>query len=240
MVLYGVKGRVGLIVPHEDYTTEYEFNRLAPEEVVFYTTRIFLKSVSREDLVRMSEEVDSALDRIPPKVDLVIYHCTSGTFILGPKWEEGILERIRGRLNVTATSTMKSVVEALKYLGLSRVSLVTPYTRELNEAESKYLLQFGVRVVKDSCLSLTSSEAMCAVEHDEIKQLVEKADTPEAQGIFISCTGLKTMGLIDELEETYRKPVVSSNSATFWNVLRLCRLRANIKGYGRLLLTVVG
>lgn len=237
-MLYGIKGRVGLIVPHEDYTTEYEFNKLAPDEIAFYTTRIFLKSVSREDLMKMSEELIFALDRIPPKVNLVVYHCTSGTFILGPKWEEEILERIRSRLNVTAISTMKSVVEALKYLNLSKISLVTPYTKELNERESEYLLQFGVRVVKDSYLSLTGSEAMCAVESSEIKQLIEKANTPEAQGIFISCTGLKTMGLIDEFEETYKKPVVSSNSATFWNVLRLCGIRGvNIRGYGKLLLT---
>lgn len=236
-MLCGVKGRVGLIVPHEDYTTEYEFNKLAPEEVVFYTTRIFLKSVSREDLMKMSEEIDFALERMPPKVNLVVYHCTSGTFVLGPKWEDGILERIKSRLNVTAISTMKSVVEALKYLKLDRVSLITPYTKELNEKESEYLSQFGVKVVKDSCLSLTSSEAMCAVEHDELKRLIEKVDTPEAQGIFISCTGLKTMGLIDELEEVYEKPVISSNSATLWNILRLCRLRkVYIKGYGKLLL----
>jgi len=237
-VLYGIRGRIGLIVPHEDYTTEYEFNKLAPYEVAFYTTRIFLKSVSKEDLMKMSEEVDFVLGRIPPKVNLVVYHCTSGTFILGPKWEEEILERIRSKLNVTTISTMKSVVETLKYLNLNKISLVTPYTKELNEKESEYLLQFGVKVVKDSYLSLTSSEAMCAVESSEIKQLIEKANTPEAQGIFISCTGLKTMGLIDEFEETYKKPVISSNSATFWNILRLCGVRGvNIKGYGKLLLT---
>jgi maleate isomerase len=237
MVLYGVKGRVALIIPHEDYTTEYEFNRLAPKDVAFYTVRMLLKSVSREGLVEMSRELDSALDRAPARVNLAVYHCTSGTFILGPKWEEDILRRIEGRLNVASTSTMRSVVEALKHLGLSKISLATPYTKELNDYESNYLLQFGIRVVKDSYLSLTSSEAMCSVERDELKQLVERADTSESQGIFISCTGLKTMGLIDEFEETFRKPVVSSNSATFWNVLRLCGIGGvNIRGYGKLLM----
>jgi len=236
MTLYGAKGRIALIIPHEDYTTEYEFNRLAPEDIAFYAVRILLKSVSREGLMEMSKELDFALDRTPARVNLAVYHCTSGTFILGPKWEEEILKKIEQRLNVTSTSTMKSVVEALKYLGLNRISLVTPYTKELNDYESNYLLQFGIKVVKDSFLSLTSSEAMCSVERDELKQLIERADTPESQGIFISCTGLKTMGLIDEFEETYKKPVISSNSATLWNILRLLGVRdVSIKGYGKLL-----
>ena len=41
--------------------------------------------------------------------------------------------------------------------------------------------------------------------------------------------------LIAELEAELGKPVVSSNQATFWNVLRTLKLNTRIKGFGRLL-----
>jgi maleate isomerase len=235
VVLYGEKGRIGLILPHEDYTTEYEFNKLAPLDVAFYATRIKLKSVTEEDLLKMSKEVEIAVERLPPKMDLIVYHCTSGTFVMGPKWEKELLSEIKGNTGSLTISTMESVIEALKGLKLSRISLVTPYTKNLNEKETGYLAKYDIKVIKDVALFITSTEGMCALEQDKIYRSVKQADSSNANGIFISCTGLKTMGLIDKLEGELNKPVVSSNSATLWYSLKLCNVpRANVRGYGKL------
>jgi maleate isomerase len=235
MVLYGGNGRIGLILPHEDYTTEYEFNKLAPPDVAFYATRIKLKSVTREGLLKMSEEVEIAVERLPPKINLIVYHCTSGTFVMGPEWEESLLNEIKEKTGLLATSTMKSVVKALNGLKLNKISLVTPYTKDLNEKEIDYLAKFNVEVINDVALSITSTEDMCALEQKEIYKWVKAVDSPRAHGVFISCTGLKTMGLLDKLEEELHKPVVSSNSATLWRSLKLCGAQsANVSGYGRL------
>ncbi len=238
MVLYGEKARIGLILPHEDYTTEYEFNKLAPLDVAFYATRIKLKSVTKEDLVKMSEEVQIAVDRLPPKLNLLVYHCTSGTFVMGPEWERELLDEIKVKIGVKTISTMQSVIEALKKLNLKNISLATPYTETLNKLEINYLAGFNVKVVKDIGLSITNTEAMCALEHEEISKAVEEADSPLSNGLFISCTGLKTMGLIDELEGKLNKPVVSSNSATLWHALKLCNVPTKgVTGYGKSLFT---
>jgi len=235
MVLYGEKGRIGLILPHEDYTTEYEFNKVAPRDVAFYATRIKLKSVTREGLLKMSEEVEIAVDRLPPKINLIVYHCTSGTFVMGPEWERDLLSRIREKTGTWVISTMESVVKALSSLKLNKISLVTPYIKDLNEKEIDYLTKFNVAVIKDAALSMTSSEDMCALGQEEIYKWVKEVDSSEADGVFISCTGLKTMDLIDKLEGELDKPIVSSNSATLWHSLKLCGVQTtNVSGYGRL------
>ena len=235
MVLYGRNGRIGLILPHEDYTTEYEFNKLAPPDVAFYATRIKLKSVTKEGLLKMSEEVEIAVERLPPKINLIVYHCTSGTFIMGPEWEKSLLNKIKEKTGLLAISTMESVVKALSSLKLNKISLVTPYTKDLNEKEIDYLAKFDVEVVNDVALSITSVENMCALEQDEIHKWVKHVDSPKANGVFISCTGLKTIGLLDKLEGELDKPVVSSNSATLWRSFKLCGVQsANVGGYGGL------
>ena len=60
-------------------------------------------------------------------------------------------------------------------------------------------------------------------------------DRPEAQAIFISCSNFRTLEIIEPLEQTLGKPVVTSNSASVWKMLRRLGDRRDIPGGGRLL-----
>jgi maleate cis-trans isomerase len=62
-----------------------------------------------------------------------------------------------------------------------------------------------------------------------------EVDDPESDALFISCTALHTFGLIEKLEKDLKKPVITSNQATIWNVLRLAGIKDKINGYGQLL-----
>jgi maleate isomerase len=41
------------------------------------------------------------------------------------------------------------------------------------------------------------------------------------QGIFMSCTNLRTLGVIDEVSQMLGKPVLSSNQALAWHMAQL-------------------
>lgn len=58
---------------------------------------------------------------------------------------------------------------------------------------------------------------------------------PDVNGVFISCTNFRTLKVLDRLEADLGKPVVSSNQATLWAVLRMLRIGLRISGYGILL-----
>lgn len=63
----------------------------------------------------------------------------------------------------------------------------------------------------------------------------EEADCTQAEALFISCTALRTVGLVETLEANLGKPVVTSNQTMFWHALRLAGYSRSIKGFSRLL-----
>lgn len=74
--------------------------------------------------------------------------------------------------------------------------------------------------------------------HSSELQLVRKADLPQAEGIFISCTGLAIADILDASEQDASKPVLSANQVTMWYVLRLAGVCACLSGPGKLYMTV--
>ncbi len=75
---------------------------------------------------------------------------------------------------------------------------------------------------------------MMDVSLEETYKLALDVDSKEADAVFISCTGLRSLDLIDKLEKELNKPVISSNTATMWNVLRMLGIDDPVEGYGRL------
>jgi arylmalonate decarboxylase len=68
----------------------------------------------------------------------------------------------------------------------------------------------------------------------KFEELVRAVNTPDAEGVFISCTNFATLPKIDALEKEIGKPVVTANQATFWAALRKMGLKDRMSGSGRL------
>jgi arylmalonate decarboxylase len=56
-----------------------------------------------------------------------------------------------------------------------------------------------------------------------------------AQGLLISCGGLRTQGVAKPFEAQHGVPVVTSTQAAFWAALRLVGESGKLTGYGRML-----
>jgi arylmalonate decarboxylase len=61
------------------------------------------------------------------------------------------------------------------------------------------------------------------------------AEAAGAEGLLISCGGLRTLGVAKPLEEGLGIPVVSSTQAAFWAAMRLAGASGHVAGRGRLL-----
>jgi maleate cis-trans isomerase len=123
------------------------------------------------------------------------------------------------------------VADALRALGAARVSLASPYAPWLNERLRQYLTAAGFEVMAMQGLDTQNHSA---VTTERIEALVTEVDRPEAQAIFISCSNFPTLGLIESLERKLAKPVVASNQASMWKMLRLMGDRRALPGAGRL------
>ncbi|TRM84464.1 maleate cis-trans isomerase, partial [Sulfolobus sp. E3] len=53
--------------------------------------------------------------------------------------------------------------------------------------------------------------------------------TNKYDALFISCTNWRTFEIIDKLEKELNKPVISSNSATLWDIVRRLQVDVQVK-----------
>lgn len=231
--LDGVK--VGLIIPSVNTTTEPEFAWIAPPHISFHAARIFLDVTTQESLRAMNAEVRQAaklLATLSP--DAVAYACTAGSFIDGSDATRGLLEEMRGIVNCPVVATSTAMGEALRHLGVTRMGLASPYPEDVTDAERRFLIESGFEVV--SCAYLGRSGAgIHPTTFEEIMALARDVDRPEAQAIFVSCTDLRALEIVDHIERELRKPVLTSNQVTLWGILRALKIPASLRGFGRLL-----
>jgi arylmalonate decarboxylase len=234
---YGWIAKLGLIVPASNTVMAHEWGMLAPAGISVHTARVSQSGRSSQasfDEMAAGAELAAAQLRTAG-VDAIAYGCTSGSFMTAPAEVTARIAEIGG---CHATNAADSAIAALEALGVRRVSLATPYMDYIQEREIAYLEAAGFEVVASLNLGLGETEA----ERFAIRNVPPKAvfrmacavDRVEADAIFISCTSLASLGVIGDIEAHVGKPVVTSNQATFWNALRLLKLRFDIPAGGRL------
>jgi maleate isomerase len=225
--------RIGLLLPSSNTTMEPDFARMAPEGVTVHSARMLLEDVTPESLERMAGEAEQAARLLSTAdVDLMVYGCTSGSLIRGVDWEASLVNRIEAASGTRAITTAGAVVEALRTLEARRIRVFTPYTDAVNRLEKAFLEAQGFNVASIVGLGLVDNLKIGRVTPAEIERLVGPG--PSADCLFISCTNLPAVPLIQALEEKHQRPVVTSNQASMWAALR--RLgEPGVEGYGALL-----
>lgn len=234
---YSNKHRMGLIVPSLNVTIEPEFNAIVPPDISIHATRLELERGDVESLEKMAKKTEEACDLLASaKVDVVVYACTTGSLVKGLEWESNLVKRMKKRIKAEVTTTARAVVDALKEMKLSTVSIGTPYTNELNRIEKEFIESNGIKVSKIKGLGCVQGEDLHKYDPKKTLELALSVDSEDADGIFLSCTDLKTVTVIEQLERKLNKPVISSNTATLWKALRVMKYKnAKITGCGTLL-----
>jgi len=219
----GSRATLGLIVLQTDETLEHDFQRMFnAHDVASYVSRVpSAADVTPETLAAMEADLPRAASLLPPSLefDAVGYGCTSGSTVIGP---ERVAELVRGAARVAAVSNpLSAVLAGLGALGVHRVAMVTPYIEAVTAPMRAVLQASGFEVV--SCLSFEEAiEARVArIDPASIREAAIAAGQGEAEAVFLSCTNLRTLDVIDEIEAALGKPVISSNQALGWHMARL-------------------
>jgi maleate isomerase len=225
--------KLGLIVPSWNTVMEYEFQRMAIPTMSVHTMRISHTADTEENLLWMGTQVPAAAKLLAhAKVGVICYGCTAGGFLKGPGYDRQIIQDIEAATGIPGATTAAAVGDALRALGVNRVSVASPYEPWLNEKLQSYLKECGFEVL---AIKGFGTQAHATFTPEQNAALVAEVDRAEAQGVFISCSNFRTLEIIEQLEATLGKPVVTSNSASVWKMLRLLGDRRSIPGTGRLL-----
>jgi maleate isomerase len=227
--------RLGLIVPSSNTTMEAEYGRVLPDNITLHTGRMRLRDVTVEALVEMERSVEEeALKLADADIDIIGYGCTSGSLVKGLHHDKEIVSKIETVTNVPAVATAGAVVDALKSFKINKVAVATPYIDEINNLEKKFLNGNGFEVVEIKGLSIVENTKIGVTKGEVVIDLIKSLNHRDADSVFISCTNLPTMNIIEKLERMLHKPVISSNTATLWSMIKRSGHEVKIEGIGQL------
>lgn len=232
----GQRGRIGLITPAPGSSTEWEFNHYKPEGVAVLTTRVPLFGISYEGISKMNTYVDQAADMLAKSsiVDVILFSCTAGSFLEGNGFDQKLIHHLEELTGVKVTTTSTCIMAAIKALGIHTLNVVTPYAEEINLRERMFLEGCGLKVNNVTGALLEQSQNTPKIPAEVMYRYALEVDTPDADAMFISCTGLHVDSIIDRLETELGKPVLTSNQCGLWGSLRAIGVNDFIPGLGRL------
>ncbi|MBW1994094.1 MAG: aspartate/glutamate racemase family protein, partial [Deltaproteobacteria bacterium] len=136
---------------------------------------------------------------------------------------------------IPCTTTATAAEEAMRFMGFKKIVIAGPYIDEINERFRIFYEDSGFEVLKVVGLGIEDLYEMGATKPSQAYQVAMEAVVPEADGIFITCTNFRCSDVIEEIEHDSGKPVVTSNQATAWHLMKLLGINDPVEGYGQLL-----
>lgn len=235
MIDYGDRARLGLLVPSGNSVAEPELHAMLPPGITALVTRLELRGSSEPELLAMVGALEPAAKLLgDARPDLIAFHCTAvSTF--APAMAAGIRDRIEAATGIPACATADGILAALALLGARRILLVTPYIDAVHDREIGFLADHGITVVGGDRMGIDTNAEMARILPEAIAARVRAAAVPGAEACFISCTAIRSAGLIAQLEAELGMPVLTSNQAMAWHATRRLGLREAVSGFGRLM-----
>ena len=228
--------RVGLIALASDFMIEKDFiNVIKDKDIDFFVNRIECHNpLTAENLIKMSEKVTEVTKDILPdqEIDCVVYGCTSGTIAAGHDSIEKKVKLAKPEAKVTTPST--AAIKALKKFNIKNLSVFTPYSKELNDEVVEYFRNEGFNIVSNSYFAIESDSDIGKVDQNYLYDVLSKIDLKDADALFVSCTALPVLPIIEKLEKKLDKIVLSSNQALIWDTLERIGKNKSIEGFGKL------
>ena len=228
--------RIGLITLASDFRIEKDFNNVIyGKEIDLYSNRIHCYNpLTNETLKKMADDISDVTREILPdqKLDCVAYGCTSGTIAAG---YSSIYEKVNlAKPNTKVTTPITSAIKAIKKFNINKISVFTPYTDEINQSVVEYFKKENIEVVSLSYFDIASDLDIGKVDPDYLFEVLTKIDLSKSDGLFVSCTALPVLSLIDKLEKKLGRVVLSSNQTLIWDTLNEINHNKNIDGFGQL------
>ena len=228
--------RIGLITLGSDFRIEKDFNNIIyGRDIDLYVNRIHCYNpLTNETLAKMADDITEVTKDILPdqKLDCVAYGCTSGTVAAG---YDSIKEKINlAKPEAKVTTPITSAVKALNLLDINKISIFTPYTKKINDSVISYFNKENITINSLTYFDIDSDLDIGKVDENYLFDVLSKIDLKDSEALFVSCTALPVLSIIDKLEKKINKTVLSSNQTLIWDSLNQINYKKKIEGFGKL------
>ena len=228
--------RIGVITLSTDFTIEQDFRKIChglPLDL-FFNRIPFINPLTHENYLKMGNHIPEVSNQILPgqKIDVVAYGCTSGTIAIG---EDHIERQVqKSKPNTKVTTPITAAIIAFKKLKLNNIAVLTPYPKDVNLTVFNYLISNKIQIDSFSSFNLSYDSEIAQVSLDSIMDGISNINLKKVDGLFVSCTALKIMDILEDVEKKFNTTVISSNQAIIWDCFRIIDMDTNISGYGKL------
>lgn len=233
----GSHARIGLVVLATDFTIEHEFRQIFDEqETGLFTARILNEvNITPQTLSAMEARITDTVNLILPgeTLDVVAYGCTSASMVLG---EEKVFARInQSRPEAKCTTPATAAFAAFNAFEAERIALLTPYRSDVNHIVKNYIENAGFQVPVLGSFNEEHDPTVARIDAESILNAIDKLKkTGEFDAVFVSCTNVRLMDAVCDIEKNTGLPVTSSNHAMAWHAMRLAGDNRIMPQWGRL------
>src|SRR5262250_1580923 len=222
----------GVLIPSTNTTVEIEC-RLLPQSCQAHVGRLLSSggsfSPSRdEDIDYQSRLLGTA------RVELVILAQTSAS-LFADDYDEVTTLRMSAGAGVPAITSAQAVGRAVRALGARRIAIVSPYSDEVNQRAGRYFAsKHGLEAVALEGFGATDSYAIGQLGPENARNAFARINRPEIEVFVVPGGNFPTMTSIAAWEQEFNKPVVTTNQASFWAMLRAFSTGDRVPTFGRL------
>ena len=225
----GQRATLGLIVLPADETLENEMRAILPRDgVALYHSRIAMPpEVTPETLAAMERALPAAASMLPEiAFDVIGYGCTSGATVIGP---EGVARAVQSvRPGAAVVDPVSGTMAAARALGVRRIGFVTPYVESVSAAMRQLLEANGFEISGFGSFMEGDDRVVARITPDSVLAAIEDVATmATTDAVFVACTNLRVASIAEEAERRIGRPVISSNLALAWQMMRAAGLRSD-------------
>ncbi len=151
-----------------------------------------------------------------------LFSCTSASLVGPPGYDEELcreIERVSGCEHGLTTTT--AVLAAFRAAKVRKLFIVTPYPDDVADQEVVYFGQAGFPAASIRNLPSADINNPFYIMHQDpemIFRFVLEHFDPAADTVFLSCTGLCVIDIIDRLEQKLGVRVLTSNQCAAWYI----------------------
>jgi maleate cis-trans isomerase len=209
--------RMGLMVPANNTTMEAELLGWLPAGSTCHTLRIprgqgLLTAATLPAYKQAAIELGRQFEG--QGIDVIAYGCTAAGFILGPEGDNEIARRLAEASGKPVVTTARSMMDALEALGASTISLLTPYQDDVNDRLRDFLGSGAIRVRHFDSFYAEDVVALGKITAAQVEARAKPLCKDDVQALFIACSQLPTLDVVEPLSRAWGKPVLSSIQVT--------------------------
>ena len=231
-----LRPRLGLVALQSDETIELDFRRLFSTDTALYVSRVPSDpEVTSDSLRKMAQSLTGAAALFPQPVnfDVVGYGCTSGTSQIGASEIARLVQN--GTKTNHVSEPVSGLIAACEALGVKKLGFLSPYIEEVSTHLRRVLDDAGIESPVFESFNESREERVAHIDGRSIiaaaKELAIGADI---EALFLSCTNLRTLDVIADIEDAIGIPVLSSNQVLAWHMARLSGATLNAGPFGKI------